>query len=176
MATLVFGMNVSLDGFVDHDKFEPDAELFRHFIAQVRDISGAVYGRHIYELMRYWENDDAAWSPDYRAFADAWRKQPKWVASRTLTDVGPGATLISHDVEAFVRELKAERNGEIRICGTQLAASLTAAGLIDAYELYVDPAVLGSGKPFFANTPPPLRLVESERIGERAVRSRYVVG
>ncbi|MFI7716761.1 hypothetical protein ACIAN7_19635, partial [Acinetobacter baumannii] len=76
MATLVYGMNVSLDGYVDHDKFAPDAELFRHFIAQVRDISGAVYGRHIYDLMRYWQNDDATWSPDYRAFAEAWRKQP----------------------------------------------------------------------------------------------------
>ena len=53
MAKIVFGMNVSLDGYVDHDKFAPDAVLFRHWIEHVRDVAGSVYGRRMYEIMRY---------------------------------------------------------------------------------------------------------------------------
>ena len=57
MAKLVFGMNQSLDGYVDHQEFAPDPALFRHFIEQVRDLTGSVYGRRMYEVMRYWDDD-----------------------------------------------------------------------------------------------------------------------
>ena len=106
MARLVFGMNVSLDGYVDYDKFGPDAVLFRHFIEQVRDSAGSIYGRRLYEIMRYWEQDDPDWTPDLREFAAAWRAEPKWVVSRTLTSVGPNATLVADDAEGTVRRLK----------------------------------------------------------------------
>ena len=71
MARLVFGMNVSLDGYVDYDKFGPDPVLFRHFIEQVRDSAGSIYGRRLYEIMRYWEQDEPDWTPDLREFAVA---------------------------------------------------------------------------------------------------------
>ena len=105
MARLVFDMNVSLDGYVDHDKFMPDPELFRHWIEAVRTATGQIYGRKLYEIMRYWEQDDPAWTDDHHAFADAWRNERKWVVSRTLTSVGPGATLIADDIEGAVRRL-----------------------------------------------------------------------
>ncbi|HEX2843256.1 dihydrofolate reductase family protein [Hyphomicrobium sp.] len=175
MAKLVFGMNQSLDGYVDHDAFAPpDAVLFRHFIDQVGGVTGAVYGRRIYELMRYWDEDDPTWTPERREFAEAWRQQAKWVASRSLKSVGPNATLIADDVETAVRKLKSDLDGEIRVCGTELAGSLTQAGLIDAYQLYLHPVVLGRGKPFFAGPRPPLRLVASELIGGDAIRLTYV--
>lgn len=78
MAKLVFGMNQSLDGYVDHMAFAPGTALFRHFIEQARGQAGSVYGRCLYELMRYWDEDDPAWDADRRAFAAAWRRQPKW--------------------------------------------------------------------------------------------------
>lgn len=174
MAKIVFGMNQSLDGYVDHEGFAPGPVLFRHFIEQVRDAACGVYGRRIYEIMHYWDEDDPAWAPDYREFAEAWRKQPKWVASRTLNAVGPNATLVKDDIETVVRRLKAERAGEIRVCGTVLAGNLTKAGLIDEYQIYLHPAVLGRGKPFFASPPPPLRLVASDLIGGDAIRLTYV--
>ncbi len=114
MAKLVFGMNQSLDGYVDHAAFRPDAVVFRHYIELVRGLTGSVYGRRLYEVMRYWDDDQAGWDADEREFAAAWRRQPKWVASRTLTSVGPNATLVRDDVEGFVRALKAERDGEIQ--------------------------------------------------------------
>lgn len=173
MARLVFGMNVSLDGYVDHDRFEPGPELFRHWIEQVGGLTGSVYGRRVYELMRYWDEDQPDWSPDLHEFAAAWRRQHKWVASRSLTSVGPNATLVSDGVEDVVRGLKKDLEGEIDVSGPALAHSLGEAGLIDEYRLYVRPVVLGSGKPFFAGPPPPLRLVAHDLIGEDAVRLTY---
>jgi len=174
MAKLVFEMNQSLDGYVDHQEFAPDPALFRHFIEQVHSLTGSVYGRRMYEVMRYWDEDLPGWDAEERDFAAVWRRQPKWVASRSLKSVGPNATLVEGDIEAVIRGLKAQLVGEIEVAGPDLARSLTDLGLIDEYRLILHPVVLGRGKPFFAGPRPPLRLVASERIGEDVMRLTYV--
>lgn len=174
MAKLVFGMNQSLDGYVDHLEMQTSAALFRHFIEQVRGLTGSVYGRHMYEVMRYWDEDRPDWDPQQREFATAWRRQPKWVVSRSLKLVGPNATLVGDDLEATMRQLKAGLGGEINVGGPDLARSLTDLGLIDEYRLYFRPIVLGHGKPFFAGPRPPLRLAVSDLISEDAIRLTYV--
>ncbi len=174
MAKLVFGLNVSLDGYIDHQAFRPDPALFRYFIEYVRSLSGIVYGRRMYEVMRYWDEDQADWGTKERDFAAAWRSQPKWVVSRTLQSVGSNATLIADDVEAAIRGLKTQLDGEIGIGGSDLAGSLTKLGLIDEYRLYFRPVVLGHGTPFFTGPQPPLRFVASDRLGEDAIRLTYV--
>ncbi|KRE17465.1 deaminase [Bosea sp. Root381] len=174
MAKLVFGMNLSLDGYVDHMEFAPGPALFRHWIEHVRGLAGSIYGRHIYELMRYWDEDDPAWDAERREFALAWRRQPKWVVSRSLDAVGHNATLVADDVEGVVRGLRAELEGEIAIAGPRLAQSLAELGLIDEYRLYFHPVVLGRGTPFFAGPRPPLRHVASDPVGEGVVRLTYV--
>ena len=145
MAKLVFGLNQSLDGYVDHMEFAPDPLLFRHFIEEVRGLTGSVYGRRMYEVMRYWDEDHPEWSAEELDFAAAWRSQPKWVVSRSLKSVGPNATLVEDDLEAVIRGLKAELGGEIEVAGPDLARSLTDLGLIDEYRLYLHPIVLGRG-------------------------------
>lgn len=174
MATLVFGMNQSLDGYVDHTAFGPSPTLFRHFIEEARGLSGSVYGRQMYEVMRYWDDEHPEWNAEEQAFAAAWRSQPKWVVSRTLQSVGPNATLIGDHIERAIRALKAERDGEIEVAGPTLAKSLTELGLIDEYRIYLHPVVLGHGKPYFAGPRPPLRLVTSDRIGDDVLRLTYV--
>jgi dihydrofolate reductase len=174
MAKLVFGMNQSLDGYVDHMAFGPSPALFRHFIEQTRNQAGSVYGRCLYEVMRYWDDDHPEWDAAEREFATAWRSQPKWVVSRSLTSVGPNATLVEGDLEAAMRGLKAERVGEIDVGGPDLARTLGDLGLIDEYRIYLHPVVLGGGKPFFAGPRPPLRLVASDLIGEDVIRLTYV--
>lgn len=174
MAKLIFGMNLSLDGYVDHEAFAPDAVLFRHWIAHVQGLAGSIYGRRMYEIMRYWDEDHPEWSEDLRAFAAAWRRLPKWVVSRSLTSVGPNATLVADDLETAIRRLKDELAGEITVSGPKLAQSVTELGLIDEYRLYFHPVVLGHGAPFFAGPRPPLRLVASDRIGESVIRLTYV--
>ena len=174
MARLVFGMNQSLDGDVDHMAFGPGPTLFRHFIEEAERQAGSVYGRRMYEIMRYWDDDHAEWSAEERAFAAAWRRQPKWVVSRSLKTVGPNAMLVGDDLEGAMRKLKAGRDGEIEVAGPDLAQSLTGLGLIDEYRIYLHPVVLGRGKPYFAGPRPPLRLMASERIGEDVIRLSYV--
>jgi dihydrofolate reductase len=174
MAKLVFGLNQSLDGYVDHTEFAPDPTLFRHFINHVRGLAGSVYGRNTYEVMRYWDEDHSEWDEEERDFAAAWRSQPKWVVSRSLKSVGPNATLVADNIEAAIRGVKAQLDKEIDVSGPELARSLTDVGLIDEYRLYLHPFVLGRGKPFFAGPRPPLRLMASDRIGEDVVRLTYV--
>jgi dihydrofolate reductase len=174
MAKVFFGMNLSLDGYVDHQGSAPGPVLFRHFIEQVRGLAGSVYGRGLYEVMRYWDEDRPEWDAEEREFAAVWRGQPKWVVSRSLKSVGPNATLVGDDIEAEIRGLKARLEGDIAVGGPELARSLGDLGLIDEYRLYFRPVVLGSGKPFFAGPRAPLRLVASEVISEDAIRLTYV--
>jgi dihydrofolate reductase len=174
VAKLVFGMNQSLDGYVDHTAFAPNPALFRHFIHEVQGQAGCVYGRRMYEVMRYWDDDYPEWGAAEHAFAAAWRSQPKWVVSRSLKSVGPNATLVADDLEGAIRQLKAERDGEIEVAGPHLAQSLTELDLIDEYRIYLHPVVLGHGKPYFAGPRPPLRLKANERIGEEVIRLAYV--
>jgi dihydrofolate reductase len=159
-------MHVPLDGYVDHLSFRPAdiGALSRHFIERACSTAGFVYGRRMYEIVRYWDEDHPDWVAEEHEFAAAWRSQPKWVVSRTLKSVGPNATLVSDNVESVIRGLKAKLDGEIDVSGPELARSLTDPGLIDEYRLYLHPVVFGRGTPFFAGPRPPLRLVASDLI------------
>ena len=175
MAKLVFEMNQSLDGYVDHQELGPPRPvLFRHFTERVRGLAGMVYGRRMYEVMRYWDDDRPGWDAEERRYAAAWRSQPKWVVSRSLKSVGPNATLVENDIEATIRGLKGRLVGEMEVAGPGLAGSMTDLGLIDEYRLYVHPIVLGRGKPFFAGPRPPLHLVTSDLVDEDVIRLTYV--
>ena len=174
MARLVFGMNQSLDGYVDHTEFGPGPTLFRHFIEEARAQTGSVYGRRMYEVMRYWDEEHPEWDEDERAFATAWRSQPKWVVSSTLESVGPNTTLVEGDLEGAIRRLKADQEGEIEVAGPELARGLTELGLIDEYRVYLHPVVVGQGKRYFEASPPPLRLMSADPVGDDVVRLTYV--
>jgi len=180
MAKLVFGMMQSLDGYVDGvaggpQLPPPGTALHRYFNDHVRGLAGSLYGRRMYEVMRYWDDDWPEWGALEHEFAAVWRAQPKWVISRTLKSVGVNATLVGNDVEAFVRRLKAEVEGDIDVAGPDLAGNLTNLGLIDEYRLYFRPFVLGRGKPYFAVARPPLRLVSTDPVGEDTVRLTYAL-
>ena len=179
VARLVYGMMQSLDGYVADYEGKlvippPDDELFVHFTDHVRSVAGCLYGRRIYELMRYWEEDRPEDSALELEYGLVWRAQPKWVVSRTLNSAGPNATLVDGDLEEFVRQLKDDVEGDIDVAGPELAGSLTELGLIDEYRLYLRPYVLGSGKPYFDGARPPLRLTAVDRFGPETVRLTYV--
>jgi dihydrofolate reductase len=176
MAKLIFGMNVSLDGYVDHMRFAPSPGLFRHFVEEAKGQTGSIYGRNMYDIMRYWDDDQQGWSSDEKAFASAWRAQHKWVVSRTLNQAGPKAALVKGDLAAAIGQIKADTDGDIEVADPNLARSLTALGLIDEYRIYLHPVVLGQGTPFFADARPPLRLVSSDRMDGDVLRLSYVPG
>jgi len=175
-------MMQSLDGYVAGidgglELFPPPGPLLgQHFNDHIRTLAGALYGRRMYEVMRYWDEDQPEWDAGDHHFAAAWRALPKWVASRTLKSVGPNATLMSEDVGAYVARLKSEVEGEIDVAGPELAGALSDLGLIDEYQLYLRPFVLGVGKPFFTGPRPSLHLVETRMIGDEAVKVALVPG
>jgi dihydrofolate reductase len=178
MGKLIFGMNISLDGYVDglsgnFDMGPPGPKLFRYWIENVRGTAATVYGRRMYEVMRYWDDDHPEWDEPRREFGMAWRELPKWVVSRTLQSVGPNATLIAGDIETQVRELKARTEGTISVAGPELAGLMTKFGQVDQYHLLLRPFVLGQGKPFFDGARPPLRLVSSELVDDDTVHLAY---
>ncbi|MDC7683000.1 dihydrofolate reductase family protein [Asticcacaulis sp. BYS171W] len=174
MAKFVLAMNVSIDGYVDDigGNFvmpSPSETHFDVWTQAVEGYAGSLYGRKMYEVMRYWDEDRPEWDAARQRFAVAWRRLPKWVVSHTLQAAGPNATLISGDIEAQIRALKAQTDGTISVTGPQLAGLATQLGLIDEYHLHVRPFVLGGGKPFFHDARPPLRLVSTTQIDDDTV-------
>jgi dihydrofolate reductase len=156
MARLIYGMLMSVDGYIagpdgGMDLPIPKGALHWHFNAMMKQTSVALYGRRMYEIMRGWESRDeqVGVSEVEVDFARAWQETPKFVFSSTLREVGPNARLVRDDVESVVRSLKAEADGDISVAGAGLAASLSRLRLIDEYQLYLHPVVLGGGKPFF---------------------------
>lgn len=178
MARLVYGLMQSLDGYVSGPEGGPGlpmpgAALHQHFSEQLRLSAGSLYGRRMYEIMRFWDGPEAEAEAFGREFALAWREKPKWVVSNTLASVGPNATLVKDDLKDFVTELKATRDGDIEVAGPTLAASLSELGLIDEYRLYLCPVVIGGGKPFFVGACPPLQLLAADQLDQDTMLLRY---
>lgn len=182
MARMIYNMLQSADGYIEGTEGGPGMPMFGEplhswFNRQMEDISTSVYGRNMYEVMQAWQT----WEQDYpeaepyeNEFARAWRDTLKVVVSTTLTEVGPNARLVSSDVEAELRRLKAETAGTIDISGATIAAAAASWGLIDEYQLVIRPAVLGGGKPFFKpGLPRELKLVGTEVLPEDTVLLRY---
>ncbi len=179
---LIWSMGVSLDGFIaDRDgKIDwsaPDEELHRFHNEQAAATAVHLYGRRLYETMVFWETaeEDPERPEVERDFARIWKATPKLVFSSTLDSVEGRATLAAADPVTEVRRLKAEEGGPLAIGGAVLAAPLVAAGLVDEYQLFVNPVVLGGGTPFF----PPLErrialeLAETRAFGSRVTYLRY---
>ncbi len=175
---VTFGMLTSVDGYVAGPPDGSDLpmfgdELHRHFNEKTRVTALCVYGRALYEVMRYWETDEPGRSDAHEEFAALWRQTPKVVVSTTLAEVGPNATLV-RGVDDELERIIATTPGDIDVGGPTLAAALGAHGLIDEYHVYVRPAVLGGGKPFFAGgTTLELRLLDVEQLPDDTVLLRY---
>jgi len=153
---LIYAMLMSLDGYIAGPDGGPalpipEGALHWHFNDMMRQTSVALYGRRMYEVMRFWETwDQTPGRPEVEVdFARAWRDTPKIVFSTTLREVGPNARLVRDDVEEVITSVKADTGGDIAVSGAGLAASLSRLRLIDEYHMYLHPVVLGGGKPFF---------------------------
>jgi dihydrofolate reductase len=173
-------MGVSLDGFIAGpgdaiDWSVPGEELHRFHNEQAREVGLHLYGRKLYELMRFWDTLEPPEADVMLEFAEIYRATPKLVFSTTLSEVEGNATLASGDPVEEVTRLKQEPGADLAVGGAGLAAPLVAAGLVDEYRLFVSPVVLGAGTPFF----PPLderielELLETRTFENRAVYLRY---
>ncbi len=184
MRKLIYSMGVSVDGFIaapggDIGWSRPDEELHRFHNEQARATGAQLYGRNLYEVMRFWETaaDDPSASEPVLEFASIWKATPRLVFSRTLERVEGGAELARDGLAETVARLKAEPGGDLAVGGAGLAASCIELGLVDEYRLFVYPVVLGAGTPFFPplDTRIQLRLLETRTFASEVVYSRYEV-
>jgi dihydrofolate reductase len=182
MRKLIYAMGVSLDGFIAGPKGEldwsvPDEELHRFHNQQLREAGAQLYGRRLYDTMRYWETaGENPSSSEYELeFARIWNEKPKIVFSSTLEAVRGDATLIRDNAADRVAELKAQAGGYLAVGGAGLASSLMQRDLIDEYRLFVSPVALGGGTPYFPALARriSLRLEETRVFGSRVVYLRY---
>lgn len=157
MRRVIYTMSVSVDGFVEAADGDigwstPDPELQRHFIDRESAIDTHLYGRRVYETMvAYWPtaDEDPSASPFDVEYARIWKERRKLVFSRTLRRVEGHCQLFRGDIAEEIHRLKAQPGKDMFVGGPDLAATFMKLGLIDEYWLYVNPVVLGSGKPMF---------------------------
>lgn len=183
MGTLIYSMNVSLDGFVetpDHglDWALVDEELHGWFNEQARAADAFLYGRRMYELMAaYWPTaaSDPSAGPTMLEFAEIWVAKPKVVFSATLDHVEWNSRLVTGDIGEELARLREEFGGDLGIGGPTLAAAFIARGLVDEYRPVVHPVVIGSGTPYFPALDHPigLRLRETRTFESGAVYLGY---
>ena len=177
---LIYGMNVSLDGFVATsdgglDWSTVDDEIHGWWNDQLRGIGGSLYGRRIYELMSaHWPTaeEDPDISDVERDFARVWNPMPKVVFSTTLERVDDSARLVRGDVREILAEVRRDLDGDLDVSGPNLAGQFVRAGLVDEYQLVIHPVVLGAGIPFWPELSEPLRLRQT---GARDFASGVVV-
>lgn len=171
------GMYADPDGGLGH--YEPAEDEHRYANGLIRDAGDIVYGRVMYDVMRYWDTvdvDDPAVPDVEREFATFWAETPKHVVSRGHPALGPAATLLDGEAVEAVRRLKDQPGKDIGLgCGADLLATLTKAGLIDTYRLLMIPTVLGQGKAMFAAFEAPLamRLIGSRTFSSGSVLFEY---
>jgi dihydrofolate reductase len=183
MRKLVYSMGVSLDGFIagpegEIDWSAPDEELHRFHNEQARETGAHLYGRRLYEAMRYWETaEENPSAPEHELeFAHIWKATPKIVFSRTLEKVEGNARLVRGDIAADeVARLKEQPGKDMAVGGAGLASTLVELGLIDEYRPFVHPVVVGGGTPYFPALDERinLKLVETRTFGSRVVYLRY---
>jgi dihydrofolate reductase len=183
MARLVYGMNVSLDGYAAApdgglDWTYVDEEVHGWWNDRIREASAYLYGRRIYELMAaHWPTADAdpASGPVEREFGRIWTAAPKVVFSSTLDSVAWNARLERGRIEDVIDRVRNEFDGDLDVAGPTLAAALVQRNLIDVYRLVIHPVVLGRGLPFFPAFEQPLglRLVETKRFDSGLIYLGY---
>jgi dihydrofolate reductase len=156
-----------------------DEEFHRFSNQQAEAIDTRLYGRGMYEAMRYWDTADAnpASAPVEVEFAHIWQKIPKVVFSTTLEEVGPNARLVRGHVADEVNKLKAQPGQAMDVGGAGLAATFMRLGLIDEIQVFLQPVAIGDGTPMFQglNEPLKLRLVETRPFKSGVVLLRYQV-
>jgi dihydrofolate reductase len=179
MRKIVYGLNVSMDGFYEDSdgsiKFTmPDDEVFRHFIEFEKEIEVHLYGRKLYETMCYWKTDQN-FDPAELEYAKVWNEKPNVVFSRTLESVAPNDRLVRDNIAQEVNELKKGPGKYMVVGGGEIASTFIELGLIDEYRFYFSPIVLGKGKPLFQSLTKHLRLkfIDSKVFGSGKVLLRY---
>jgi len=185
MRKVIFAINISLDGCVDHTKqivSDEGPEYLEYFIQLMRETDMQLFGRKTYELMvPYWPEvaKDPSSSKEDREFAVAFNSLDKVVFSRTLNKVADANTrIVSTDLRDEILKLKKEQGKNILVGGVDVPSQLVELGLIDEFRFVVGPTIVGEGRRLFDGSSLPeklqLKLVESKFFESGRVALRYL--
>jgi len=179
MSKLIYIMSTSLDGYVEDETgafgwVNPD-QVFAFITELLRPIGTLLLGRRLYETMAYWDAPVEGYPPEHRDFARIWQKPEKIVFSRTLTDATTRNMRVERDFDPeAIRKLKRESEHDISIGGAELAGLALEADLVDECHLFLNPVIVGGGKPAFrAALRRNLELLETRRFGTGVIHLRY---
>lgn len=179
MATLSVFNQVTLDGYFSGPggdiawAHKSDPEWMEFVSGNASSGGTLLFGRKTYEMMvSYWPTARA--KAENPAVAKGMNAAQKVVFSRTLRDVPwENTRLVKDDLEGEIRRLKGAGEGTLAILGSgTLVAQLAAAGLVDRYQIVVNPVVLGAGRTLFEGIRAPLRF---ERRAVRAFQNGSVL-
>ncbi|MEV5487481.1 dihydrofolate reductase family protein [Streptomyces bobili] len=183
MRKLIYGMNLSLDGYIaapgdDIGWGGPSDELFQFWSDQLQATDLTLYGRKLWRTMSsHWPTGDQQpnATPAEIEFARRWRDMSKVVFSSTIDEVDWNTRLVTGDAVTEITRLKAEDGGPMDIGGATLAGAAMRAGLIDEYVLATAPVLVGGGTPFFTalDNWVNLSLVETRVFPGGVVLTRY---
>jgi len=182
MASLIYSTIASLDGYIaDEDgKFDwaaPDEEVHTFVNDLARPVGTYLLGRRLYDVLAYWDDPPALdQQPScMQEFTEIWRTADKVVYSRTLETVRTARTRIERDFDAeAIRQLKAGSDRDLTVGGAELAAQAVRAGLVDDYQLFVVPVVVGAGTLALPRAGRiELELVDERRFGNGTVFLHY---
>jgi dihydrofolate reductase len=181
MAKLIYITNTTLDGYIEDAAGAfgwTDPEPVHQFTTElIRPFGTYLYGRRLFETMAFWDGPVEGYPPHFRAFAEVWQAGQKIVYSRTLASATARNTRLERtfDVEA-VRRLKQDSARDIGIGGAELAGVALEAGLVDECHLFINPVIVGGGKPAFRpGSRETLHLLETRRFDTGVVHVRYRV-
>ncbi len=182
MAKLIYSALASADGYVEDaggsfDWAAPDEELLRFVNELERPVGTYLYGRRMYQTMRYWDTagQQPGQSPGEQEFTRIWQAADKIVFSTTLSSASTAKTRIERTFDPdMIRQLKQDASRDISVGGAGLAGQALTAGLVDELQLMLVPAVVGGGKPALpAGTRLTLELLDTRTFAGGAVYLRY---
>ncbi len=181
MAKLIYSAITSLDGYVadEHGRFDwaaPDEEVHAFVNDLARPVGTYLFGRRMYEVMVAWETMDTRRQPStVQDFAKIWRAAHKIVYSKTLDTVSSARTRLERHFEPeAVRQMKASAGRDITVGGPGLAAEAIKAGLVDEFQMFVTPVVVGGGTQWLPNDARlRLELLDERRFAGGVVHLRY---
>ena len=180
MSKLIYITNTSLDGYVEDetgafDWINPD-QVNALITELLQPIGTYLYGRRLYETMAYWDAPVEGYPPEHRDFAGTWQKAEKIVFSRTLTAPATRKTRVERDFNLdAIRKLKRQSEHDINIGGAELAGRALDADLVDECHVFMNPVIVGGGKPAFRALRRSLELLETRRFSTGVVHMRYRV-
>jgi dihydrofolate reductase len=182
MRNLIYAINITLDGCVDHTKQFVDEEAFKYSINLTRDADLLVFGRKTYQLMvPYWPDvlKNPAETKADTEFAQAFVSINKIVFSRSLDSAEETNTrIVRGNLHDEILKLKQEQGKNILVGGVDIPSQLIELGLIDEYRFVVGPIVAGEGRRLLEGVSLPeklqLKLVESKIFKSGCVALRYL--